>query len=168
MLTQEDIREQLSFAYLHAVSARAGYAWEPVRIDRDGIDGRVHARGEIVCGASVESPSISFQLKATSSLKNALDPIPFCLRKKNYDELRGWRWEPRYLALLVLPRDPVQWLQSNDHELSLRQCMYWCSLEEEPANGNRQSTTVYVPRKNILDVNGLRTLMEAAANRRVP
>jgi hypothetical protein len=166
MLSQEDIREQLSIAYLHAVSARAGYAWEPVRVDRDGVDGRVCARGKIVGGASVQSPSIGFQLKATSSLRKALDPIPFCLRRKNYEDLRGVRWEPRYLALLVLPTDPAQWLQSDDHELGLRHCMYWCSLEKEPANGNRRSTTVYVQRKNILDVNGLRTLMEDAASRR--
>ena len=167
MLSQEDIREQLSIAYLHAVSARAGYAWEPVRIDRDGLDGRVCARGAIVGGVSVESPSLGFQLKATSSLKKALDPIPFCLRKKNYDDLRGVRGEPRYLALLVLPADPAHWLRNDDHELGLRHCMYWCSLENEPANGNRRSTTVYLPRKNILDVNGLHALMEDAAHRRM-
>lgn len=166
MLSDESVREQLSIAYLHAVSARAGYAWEPIRIDRDGIDGRVCARGIIVPGASVESPSLSFQLKATSSIQGELDPIPFSLRKKNYDDLRGERWEPRYLALLQLPADPAEWVHSDGNALELRRCMYWCSLEQEPANSNKCSTTIYVPRKNVLDVSGLRALMEAAARRR--
>lgn len=163
MLSEEFVREQLSIAFLHAVSARAGYSWEPIRIDRDGIDGRVCARGLIVPGATVESPSISFQLKATSSIQEGLDPIPFSLRKKNYDDLRGKRWEPRYLALFLLPKDPAEWVHSDGNALELRRCMYWSSLAQEPANDNRRSTTIYVPRKNVLDVNGLRKLMEAAA-----
>lgn len=163
MLSEELVREQLSIAFLHAVSARAGYSWEPIRIDRDSIDGRVCARGLIVPGATVESPSISFQLKASSSIQEGLDPIPFSLRKKNYDDLRGKRWEPRYLALFLLPRDPAEWVHSDGHALELRRCMYWCSLAQEPENDNRRSTTIYVPRRNVLDVNGLRGLMEAAA-----
>ena len=60
MLSEDDIREQLSIAYLHAVAARAGYAWEPTKVDRDGIDGRVCARGFIAANASIRSPVIGF------------------------------------------------------------------------------------------------------------
>lgn len=163
MLSEESVREQLSVAYLHAVSARAGYAWEPTRIDRDGIDGRICARGRIIPGASVASPVLGFQLKATSTIQSTKDPIPFSLRQKNYDDLRGHRSEPRYLALLIMPADPAEWMSSDGNELSLRRCMYWCSLRASPASNHRASTTVHVPRSQILDVNALRRLMEAAA-----
>jgi Domain of unknown function (DUF4365) len=164
MLSEEDIREQLSIAYLHTVAARAGYAWEPTRIDRDGIDGRVCARGPVGEDASILSPVLGFQLKATSSIEAVADgPIAFKLKQKNYDDLRRRHAEPRYLALFLLPRNPDDWLRLDANELILRRCMYWHSLLRAEASGNSESTTVYVPRQNVLDVQAMRTLMAAAA-----
>jgi hypothetical protein len=163
MLSEDDIREQLSIAYIHAVASRAGYAWEPTKIDRDGIDGRVMARGVVVQNASVSSPMLGFQLKGTTTIAGSPDPIPFPLKQKNYDDLRGRCAEPRYLALLVMPPDPAEWLHLNEDALVLRRCMHWLSLAKAPPTSNLTSTTVHIPRANVLDVAAMRSLIEAAA-----
>jgi hypothetical protein len=69
MRSDELIRAELSIAYLHAVAAKSGYAWEPTRVDLDGIDGRICSRGMISKDARIHSPVIGFQLKATSSIQ---------------------------------------------------------------------------------------------------
>lgn len=163
MLSENDIREQLSIAYIHAVASRAGYAWEPTNVDRDGIDGRVMARGVVVANASIRSPVIGFQLKGTTQITGSPDPIPFSLKQKNYDDLRGRCAEPRYLALLVMPPDPSQWLQLDGDALVLRRCMHWLSLARATSSSNSTTTTVQIPRGNLLDVTAMRRLVEAAA-----
>lgn len=163
MLSEDDIREQLSIAYIHAVASHAGYAWEPTKIDRDGIDGRVMARGAVVANASIRSPVLGFQLKGTTTIVGSPDPIPFPLKQKNYDDLRGRCAEPRYLALLVMPPDPSEWLQLDADALVLRRCMHWLSLAKAPPTSNSTTTTVHIPRGNVLDVAAMRRLVEAAA-----
>jgi hypothetical protein len=163
VLSDDDIREQLSIAYIHAVASRAGYAWERTSIDRDGIDGRVIARGIVVTGATLRSPVVGFQLKATTTIAGNPERIPFPLKQKNYDDLRGRCAEPRYLCLLVLPADPSEWLRLDADSLMLKRCMHWVGLRDAAETGNIASTTVYLPRSNILDVDAVRRLIEAAA-----
>ncbi len=163
MLSDDDIREQLSIAYMHAIAARAGYAWERTSIDRDGIDGRVMARGLVVPGAAIRSPVIGFQLKATTTIVGTPDPIVFPLKQKNYDDLRGRCAEPRYLALLVMPQDPAEWLRLDVDALVLKRRMYWHTLAKAPATSNATATTVYVPAVQALDVDALKNLIAAAA-----
>jgi hypothetical protein len=164
VLTDDDIREQLSIAFIHTVASRAGYAWEPTRIDKDGIDGRVRARDFIDPRATVRSPSIGFQLKATTTITGSPDPIPYPLKQGNYNHLRGDKFaEPRYLALLVLPEDPAEWVKLDADALVLRRCMHWKSLVSAPETKNEVTTTVYIPRANILDMEGMQRLVVAAA-----
>lgn len=163
MLSEEKIREELSIAYLHAVAARAGYAWEPTRVDLDGIDGWIRSRGRISADARIHSPMIGFQLKATSTIQGSSDPIGFALKQKNYDDLRKQYAEPRYLALLLLPEDPEDWLKLDANEMVMRRCMYWHSLAKAAGTDNASSTTVYLSRNNVLDVRSLRGLMMDAS-----
>lgn len=44
-----------------------------------------------------------------------------------------------------------------------RRCMYWHSLRDAPETHNDTTTTVYVSRKQIIDLESLRRLMAAAA-----
>ncbi len=127
------------------------------------MDGRVLARGFIEPNATLKSPLIGLQLKATSTITGDADPIVFPLKQKNYDDLRGRFAEPRYLALLLLPSASSDWLRLDTDALVLRRCMYWCSLRSAAETANTTSTTVYVPRTQVLDVAALRGLMQAAA-----
>jgi hypothetical protein len=89
--------------------------------------------------------------------------VAFSLKQKNYEDLRGRFAEPRYLALLLLPSDMSEWLHLDSEALVLRRCMYWCSLRTAEETTNATATTVYVPKKQVLDVAALRGLMQAAA-----
>lgn len=66
MLSENDIKEELSYAYVHAVAARASFACERISKDRDSIDVTIRAQGRLHEESIFLSPSIDLQLKATS------------------------------------------------------------------------------------------------------
>jgi hypothetical protein len=159
MLTENDIKEELSYAYVHAVAARAGFSCELVRKDRDSIDMHVHARGRLDPTSTVASPAIAIQAKAS-----VIDPVPgdvfdFRLKLKNYDDLRRRCLIPRILVVLVLPRDPATWLAMSADELVLRRCAFWRSLLGEPDSTHEKYQEVRISRARPFTGEALRGLM---------
>ena len=154
LLTSTDEEEALSRVYVQAVAARAGYVTSNCDLDRDGVDLRVHAGGDM-------RPALDLQLKATINLREASDGfLRFPLKQRNYDLLRIDTQTPRLLVLLDLPTEWDHWMTITEQELILRRCAFWLSLagcEEKP---NRSSITVQIPPENRFDVNTLRALME--------
>ena len=67
MLWHNDIKEELSLAYVHAVATRAGFAVEGIKKDRDSVDLKILARGRLHADASLESPELSVQLKGNAA-----------------------------------------------------------------------------------------------------
>ncbi len=65
-VTENEQKQQLSVAYVHAVAARAGYACQLIAVDNDSIDVQIAARGFVHQTAVVRSPKIDVQLKATA------------------------------------------------------------------------------------------------------
>ena len=66
MLTGEQIKAELSYAYLHAVASRAGFeCGHGPRNDMDSVDALVQARGQLTADSTLFSPRLEFQLKAT-------------------------------------------------------------------------------------------------------
>ena len=61
LLTDPDREEALSRAYAHAVAAQAGYVTAVYEQDRDGVDMRIQAGGDM-------RPALELQLKATVNL----------------------------------------------------------------------------------------------------
>jgi hypothetical protein len=90
------------------------------------------------------------------------------IKQKNYDDLREQFAEPRYLALMLLPEDPMEWMKLDTNEMALRRCMYWHSVYKLGATDNTASTTIYVSRRNVLDVQSLQALMMAASRGAAP
>ena len=78
---ENDIKERLSIAYATAVAARAGCELTEVRVDRNGIDVTIRARGTKV--------KIDLQLKATSSGLFDQEMIKFDLDVPGYNSLRS-------------------------------------------------------------------------------
>ena len=78
---ESDIKERLSIAYATAVAARAGCELTEVRVDRNGIDVTIRARGTKV--------KIDLQLKATSSGLFDQEMIKFDLDVPGYNSLRS-------------------------------------------------------------------------------
>jgi hypothetical protein len=74
LLTENDIKAELSYAYLHAVASRAGCAavWTDRHTDGTGVDAVVRVRQRFADDSQYTNFSIDVQLKATSD-EPALD-----------------------------------------------------------------------------------------------
>ena len=155
LLTDADREEALSWAYVRAVAGFAGYTVSEEDFDRDGIDLRIHAGGNL-------SPSIGLQLKATVNLGNVHSDgsYRYDLPIKNYDRLIRPFQVPRYLVILALPTEEGDWLTVSAAELIMRRCAFWVSLSGMPQSNNQTSVRVSIPADNRLDPGALRRLLE--------
>lgn len=161
LMTDSDQKEALSFVYVRAVAARAGYVIGRSELDRDSIDLRIES-GEPM------RPALDLQLKATANLNGRDDCyFRFTLNRKNYDDLRIPTQTPRLLVVLDLPRRRDQWVTITEDKLVLRRRAYWLSLVGRPQTDNQVSVTVQIPRRNVFDVNGLRALMDQSREGRI-
>jgi hypothetical protein len=168
MLTQQNIEAELSYAYLHAVAARAGFGCEVTErhSDNAGVDAYVRVKERLADDAIHTNFPFEVQLKATSKLP-AIEAERFSYWLEDvarYDALREHSAPmPKLLVVLFLPRDARQWLEHSEESLITRRCAYWVSLWDAPASANRSGQTVYLPRVNILSVDGLRNLARSLA-----
>lgn len=161
-LTENEQKQQFSFAYCHTVAARAGYACQITQTDIESVDLTILAQGEIVLGAR-HSPRIEVQVKSTSQEVLREDHLPFPLPVKNYNELRISCVLPRILVVLLLPESVDDWLAQDELLLSLRHCAYWISLRGQAETTNQKTVTVHVPRAQLFSPEHLIQLMKQAA-----
>ena len=159
LLTERDQEELLSIAYAHAVAAQAGYVTAAYERDRDGVDMRIQAGGEM-------RPALELQLKATVNLGAVHNDgcFHFPLRRRNYDLLIIRTQTPRLLVVLDLPDEKERWMSITDDELILRHRAYWLNLLNWEETENTDYRTVAIPETNVFDVAGLRDLMEQSRN----
>jgi Domain of unknown function (DUF4365) len=161
MLTENNIKAELSYAYLHAVAARASFGCEYAgrHSDNAGIDAYLRIKERLAPDSVHTNFAVEVQLKSTSKLPVLeagrysywLDEI------ERYDELRERSGPmPKLLAVLFLPENPAQWLEQSEDALIGRRCVYWVSLWDAPASTNKSGQTVYLPKANVLSVQGLR------------
>ena len=159
LLTERDQEELLSIAYAHAVAAQAGYVTAAYERDRDGVDMRIQAGGEM-------RPALELQLKATVNLGAVHNDgcFHFPLRRRNYDLLIIRTQTPRLLVVLDLPDEKERWMSITDDELILRHRAYWLNLLNWEETENTDYRTVAIPETNVFDVASLRDLMEQSRN----
>ena len=149
MMPDNFIKEQLSLAYIQAVTARVGYELDIKRVDYRGIDG------------VIENPALSgvnrvdFQLKSSADFVIRETEIAYDLRIQNYNSLVQEKDIPRVFILFIMPKDDAEWLIQNPDELCLRKCAYWLSLMGEAASANASAKRVHIPKANIFDTHGL-------------
>jgi hypothetical protein len=87
------------------------------------------------------------------------------LTEKRFNALAGPRRIPRFLFVVVVPRDVGAYTYADDNLLKLNRAAYWVSLQErKPPAMPRcdRRVTVPVPRKNLLTAGTLRQLCEDA------
>jgi hypothetical protein len=161
-LSDNDIKSELSYAYLHAVAARTGFSCEHVGRHRDatGVDAVLGVRERLRPDSLLTDFTIDVQLKATSEPHELRDGCySFTLKVDQYDRLRLTAiGSPRLLMVLFLPEEPDQWLIHTEAELLTRRCSYWVNLYGAPESPNRSKQTVYLPAGNRLSVEQLRTI----------
>ena len=159
ILNDEHRKEALSFAYLHALAAKAGYTCQPgPRPDMDSIDAIIKSGGP-------SRTQVDVQLKATSNGTCRDDGLHFRLRRKNYNDLCERRSVPLLLVVLVLPRDEARWVQCTAEALTMRRCGWWESLSGHRPT-RQQSKTIVIPHARRIGRNGIRALMAHARGRR--
>jgi hypothetical protein len=163
MLTDNDIKEELSYAYVHAVASRAGFGCDRPSKDRGSVDVVISADGCFPEDAVLQHAVIQVQLKATSQIVNGDPHFAFPLPMKNYDELRARSQATRLLVIFCMPEDAKQWLSVSEETLIARRSAYWCNLTGEPAVENETSRSVRVLHGNIFSPEALKALMTRIA-----
>lgn len=155
LLTASDQKEALSRVYVGALAARAGYSTAVPDPDRDSVDLRIQAGGP-------RRPALDLQLKATTDLAERRDGLlRFRLPMKNYRDLRDETQTPRLLVVVELPKEESRWMTVTGEELVLRRRAYWLSLQRDHEETlGQESVTVHIPRRNLLDVETVRDLIE--------
>jgi Domain of unknown function (DUF4365) len=162
-LTENDIKAELSYAYLHAIAARAGFGCEVAgrHSDNAGVDAYIRVRERLAPDSVHTNFPFEVQLKATSKLP-ALEANRYSYWMQDterYDELRERSGPmPKLLVVLFLPADAAQWLEHSEEMLIARRCAYWTSLWEAPKSSNKTGQTVHLPQANLLSAPGLRTV----------
>lgn len=158
-MTENEQKQQLSVAYVHAVTARAGYTCHVPPVDIDSVDVMIRASGRVHEHSVFRSPRLDVQLKATSTLILRPDPLVFPLPRKNYDDLRGDRMVPIILVVLVLPKNPAQWLETTEDCMISRHCAYWTSLRGMAETRNSRAISIPLARSRQFSVDQVRKLM---------
>lgn len=164
LLTQDNIKSELSYAYLHAVASRAGVACEVAgrHSDGAGVDAVVRAKERFDVLSLLTQFTVEIQLKATCAepKTDGRDRYPFVLKVDHYDKLRDTETgAQQILVVLFLPPDESRWLAHSDEGLIARRCAYWVSLRGAPPSGNDARQTVYIPRSNLFSAEGLRSVL---------
>jgi hypothetical protein len=158
-VTVNEQKQQLSVAYVHAVAAHAGYTCQVQIVDEDSVDVLIGAKAYVQDRAVLCSPRLEVQLKATSSPRLGAKHITFPLKRKNYEELRARTLIPRLLVVLVLPKNPAEWIETSEECMISRRCAYWASLFGVAETGNTRSVSVGLPRSQQFNVEQLQGLM---------
>ncbi len=163
MMDHSQRKEQFSHAYVRAVASVAGFSVYRPDVDDDSIDMSLAGRSQI---GTPCKPRIDLQLKCTSGNVVRDDQVVYPLKLKNYDELRDTGLlVPRLLVVVHVPGSEEEWLRHTEDELAMRRCGYWVSLWDKLETANTSKVTVYLPRTNVFDVAGLRSLMERSARK---
>ena len=166
-MDENEQKQQLSAAYLHAVASAAGYACQTPAVDDDSVDRALVARGWVDESAVHYSPRIDIQLKGLTRppLARGETSFSYPLKKKNYDDLRQeGPMVPRLLVVLLLPESSGDWVSQGDRQLAIRYAAYYLSLCGMPErNDVKYKVTVDVPRKNLFSANHLHRLMAQAS-----
>lgn len=155
-------KEQFNVAYVCAMAAQAGLNHLPPVVDEDSVDLTLMGKGYT---GKVRNPQIHLQLKCTSQELISGDFIKFPLPKKNYDDLRGDNVVcPRYLVVLLVPKDGNDWIQHHPEHMSLHNRCYWVSIKDHPDSSNNTKVMIDIPLTQRLTTADLRQLMSQASN----
>lgn len=172
-LSQPNIESELSYAYLHAIAAKAGMACRvgDRHEDNNGVDATLTAWGPFVDGGYLTEVDIKVQLKATTAtpVDSGANLSYFLKGVNRYDDLRTATVDiARILVVLFLPDDAQDWLNHTENELALRRCAYWQSLRGAPATANGSGATVYLPKNQMFTPEALTALATQLSRREFP
>ncbi|MGE8600632.1 MAG: DUF4365 domain-containing protein [Acinetobacter calcoaceticus] len=157
-------KEQFSKAFVSAISAQSGLRIDSISVDDDSID--LIIRGRNFSGI-FRNPQIDIQLKCTANDEGDKDNLKFVLPIKNYNDLRGNNiLTPRYLFIVIVPKNCMDWLIHLEDFSTIKHCCYYYSLFNHPEKTNKKSVTLLIPRTQKLTSATMLELLESASNGR--
>ena len=165
MMTQNDIEEALSRAYVYAVASRAGVNIAGSFKDY-GVDGTFRRIYTFPDKTRTETGfPLDFQLKASINCTVGETHIAYRMKAAAYNKL-VWRringTAPIVLILMVLPRDLGEWIAHSEDQLLLRQCCYWYLVGTTSTDD--ASVALQIPRNQALNPEELNNLLNAVEN----
>jgi hypothetical protein len=168
MMTREHRQEALSRAYVHTVAAQAGVLCSKPDPDY-GIDlslREVEARGRRLWDTGVQ---VDLQLRSTTRARLTATSVVYDLEVETYNDLRITpRGAPRILVLVVFPEKEEEWVSQSAHELCMRRCAYWVSLEASRKTKATSTIRITLPIANVFSAEAVTLLLEQAKHRRRP
>lgn len=150
-------QEDFSCAYVFALAAAAGVAWDIPRRDVNSCDVRFYARDS----TDEDAPQLNVQLKSTFDGLTESTQHPgdwrFQLKALNHRELRVARTHPpRILVVVRCPADFADWVTASPTELLIKGEAWWTSLKGDPPLPDGQaSKVVSLPRARRFDTSAL-------------
>lgn len=171
-MLRNDIESELSYAYLHAVAAKAGISCKVSgRLeDNLGMDAQLTYKGPTDV-PSITSVHLNIQLKATTAeTGNFPDHLAYSFKGiKQYDWLRTRDGlVDKFLVVLFLPSNAKDWLSCTAEELVLKKAAYWVCLFGAAESSNATSQTLYIPKANLLTPDSLISLVNFSALNAMP
>ena len=171
-LSPPNVESELSYAYLHAVAAKAGMSCRDGNRheDNNGVDAQLTAWLPPVDVNILTEVDIKIQLKATIADPGD-DGTNFLYRLTGANRYNDLRSETigiaRVLVVLFLPKNVVEWLDHKPEQLVLRRCAYWQSLRGAPQIES-DSAVIKLPKTQHFSPEGLTQLVGRLARRDFP
>jgi hypothetical protein len=141
----------------------------PLTPDCTGVDLDITGTREV----RDDFPCVKIQVKSWSVPRESDGAWRYSgLTEKRFNALAGPRRVPRFLFLVVVPRDVSTYAYADEESLRLSQAAYWVSLADRAKVADpkcERKVPVLIPRQNLLTVEKLTSLCEDAdlAGRRI-
>lgn len=155
------VKEQLSFAYVRAISSICAFKCERPEIDT-GIDFKIEPLMPIN-GRVFKEPIIKVQVKSTHKDIINGDNLHFCLKVKYYNKLcAADGYPPAILVVYLLNQNRDEWLLHDTEWLRTSKTAYWYSFRGcKEIKDKKPESCVYIdiPKKNIFSPDTLESMM---------
>jgi hypothetical protein len=155
-------------SFVRVLASAAGLIAGQQDVDHTGVDFSIDFPG---VRGTVRFPKIEAQVKSWSSPKGTDLHWHYPMNVDHYNNLAGEGFAvSRYLFLIIVPSDTDHYAHVDETSMRLSHCGYWASLRDAPVidQGAQRHITVHVPKRNLLTVNGLRSLLGVVPAQRAP
>jgi hypothetical protein len=128
-----EIQENLSFSYLHAITSSAGGICSATSRGEDnrGKDARL----TFTTDGIITNVDIDVQLKSVrTKLTVNNGKISHSISTDQYKKYTQKSTTPLLFVLFCLPENKEEWLTFTQEELILKKCAYWTGLQCAPSN----------------------------------
>jgi hypothetical protein len=169
-LTREHRQEDLSFAYISAVVANAGYNCSPPQRHDYGIDIEIGCVEKFRKRMRDTGHRLHIQAKASHNFTISGDGncIIYDLKADTYNDLILKHGNPVILVLYCMPSDEDGWLSVYEECTTLRHCGYWISLRGMPASTNKTTIRIEIPKEQMFTDKSLKDIMDRIKGGRCP